>query len=231
MKGITLLLSGKYGHFKRPEMSNSPCTYSFMHKCAFMGLMGAVLGIERTQMLEIAPQLYDDLLYGIRVLKPIIKEPVGFTKRKVPSRMFFQPGRRFQEVLKNPSYEIILGLVNNRSEKLFDEFLELLQSSKSRYPTYFGIVSCPCDFKNAKRVNISDKKSGETTLSTIFSSDHEFFINEGEDVELIFERVPTHQIDRFYTESRIVNTICPPVPVRIKGDYYIVDGRTTVWMM
>lgn len=225
-----LSLSGKYGHFKRPETSNNPCTYSYMHKCAFVGLMGAVLGIDRTKMLEIAPMLYDDLLYGIQVLNPVIKEAVGFTKRKVPPRTFFQAGQRFQEVLKNPSYKIFLALTGTRSEKLFDEFTELLQNNKSLYPVYFGIASCPCNFKNVTSIEVSEKLSGTVELSTVFSSKHSME-SIPENTELIFERVPTHQIDSLYTVDKMVETACPAVPITVSGEYYTVNGELPVWMM
>lgn len=230
MNGIMLSLSGKYGHFKRPETCNNPCTYSYMHKCGFIGLMGAVLGIERTEMVEITPRLCDDLLYGIQVINPVIKDAVGFTKRKSTSSSFFGAGRRFQEVIKNPSYKIFLALANTRSEKLFEEFTELLKSNRSRYPVYFGIASCPCNFKNVTSIEVSEKLSGTVELSTVFSSKHSME-SIPENTELIFERVPTHQIDSLYTVDKMVETVCPSVPIMVSGEYYTVNGELPIWMM
>lgn len=230
MRGINIVLSAERGHFKRPETNNNPVTYSYMHKCAFVGLVGAVAGIERVPMAALYPQLCDDLLYGIQLLNPIIKEPQAFTGRKVISKKFFDSGRRYCEYLREPKYDIVVALVNERSADIFNKFAEYTKANRSTYPAYLGVANCQCDFDLAKDVQVSEKKHGEFVTQAVFSSEHTFSASPDEDI--VFEAVPTHEKDWFYTPSRIVTTVCPfGKPMTVSGDHHTVDGGRNLWMM
>lgn len=50
MKGFQLEIKGNWGHFKRPETNNNPLSFDIMPKTAFIGMVGAVLGIKREAM-------------------------------------------------------------------------------------------------------------------------------------------------------------------------------------
>lgn len=230
MQGISLTLSAKFGHFKRPETSNNPCTFSYMHKCAFVGFMGAVVGIHRDRMNGMYPDLCDDLLYSLELLNPVQKDGVGFTKRKVTPEKFFNPSQRFQEVLRDPSYRITLALKNHRSEPTFTQFRDLIKQNKTHYPVYFGIISCPCNFKDIEEVSVSDKATGNVILSSVISAQHEI-LNMKDDTELIYEPVPTHMVDQMYTPNRVIDSICPFGPIEVNGEYYLVNGEKAIWMM
>ena len=230
MKGVSLNLSARFGHFKRPETSNNPCTYSYMHKVAFIGLMGAVVGIHRDRMKNMYPDLCDDLLYSVELLKPVQKEGLGFTKRKVTPENFFHAGQRYQEVLRNPSYCITVALLHHRSVQTFESFMDLIKKGQTHYPIYFGIASCPCSIREVKEVSVSDKKTGRSTVHSVFSAEHEI-VDMSDDTELIYERIPTHCVDHMYTPGRIVETVCPTVPIVVEGDYYTINDSTDVWMM
>ena len=49
MKGFQLEIKGNWGHFKRPETNNNPLSFDIMPKTAFIGMVGAVLGIKREE--------------------------------------------------------------------------------------------------------------------------------------------------------------------------------------
>jgi len=231
MHGINIVLSAERGHFKRPAYNNNPMTYSYMHKPAFVGLIGAVTGIEREPMALLYPQLCDDLLYGIRLLNPIIKEFHGFTKRIVIKQRFFKPDRRYCEYLRDPKFDIVVALANERSADVFNKFAEYTKAERSVYPCYLGVANCQCDFDLIRDVEVSDKKTGEFSTRAVFSAAHEI-INSDEDEELVFEKVPTHEKDWYYTPSRIVSTICPTgKSMRLRGDYHTMSGGDTLWMM
>jgi CRISPR-associated protein Cas5 subtype I-B len=56
MKGFQLEISGNWGHFKKPETNNNPLSHDFITKTAFIGMIGAVLGIERQEMKDYFPK-------------------------------------------------------------------------------------------------------------------------------------------------------------------------------
>ena len=56
MNGFQLQLMGNWAHFKKPETNNNPLTHDIIPKTALLGLIGAVLGIERREMRAKFPQ-------------------------------------------------------------------------------------------------------------------------------------------------------------------------------
>ncbi len=78
MKGIQFKVSGNWAHFKKPETNNNPLTHDLITKTALIGLIGAVLGIERKEMREKFPLLSEDLLYSVSVGSKVKKVSWGF---------------------------------------------------------------------------------------------------------------------------------------------------------
>lgn len=73
MKGLQFKIDGDWAHFKKPETNNNPLSHDLIPKTALIGMIGAVLGIEREKMKSLFPQLSEDLLYGVELLKPVKK--------------------------------------------------------------------------------------------------------------------------------------------------------------
>jgi len=226
MKGITIGLTGQYGHFKRPETNNNPCTFSFMHKVAAIGLLGAVIGVDREKMASLVTQLCTDIIYAIRVCTPVVKEAHGFSKRKVPS---FERSRRHCEFLREPSYEITLGNTSERSRGIFDRFCERVQKDQSVYRTRFGIECCPCVYELIDTPEISEEKTGEFTTDAVFSGAHEILGNINS-LDLIFEQVPVETAS-WYRYTQMVGAVCPFGAVEVKGSHRLLNDRAPIWFM
>ena len=47
MKGHQIIIKGNWAHFRKADTNNNPLTHDFITKTALIGLIGAVLGIER----------------------------------------------------------------------------------------------------------------------------------------------------------------------------------------
>src|SRR6056297_3608756 len=105
MKGFQLKIEGNWAHFKRPETNNNPLTHDFITKTALIGIIGAVCGVERNNMKQIFPQLSDDLLYSVQLLKPIKKISWGFTSRTAINPIASGNPKYF-EFIKNPSFKV-----------------------------------------------------------------------------------------------------------------------------
>lgn len=101
---IVFRVSGKYGHFRRPEATTSALTFSCIHPIAVKGLVGAILGIDRKELYEQTK----NIIVGIRVISPVITDmqgikivpPTGKGGFNVPATMQF---------IRNPIYEIYIN--------------------------------------------------------------------------------------------------------------------------
>jgi len=241
MEGITFKLKGSYGHFKKPETNDNPSTYSYMHKVAIIGLIGAVNGIGRGDMRPLYPQLCDDFLFSIKILNPIEKEPHGFTKRKVFSKFsfteknfdnkFLATGRRFCEYLREIEYDIIIALKNkgSESEEVFNEFKENMKNGRTVYDTSFGNADCPAYSSDVREITVSDEEyNGEFETEFVFSAEHA--LNTTDPVDFIFEWVPVYVENGHYKQT--IQTVCfQATPVKVTGPYRKTDGGRNIWLM
>lgn len=224
MRAIKLHLSGKFAHFKKPETGNNPCTYAYMHKCAFLGFMGAVLGINRKEFNH--KQFCNDFLYGIKINNPIIKEPISFTKRGTTPSEFYKQGLRYCEFIKDPSYNIVLCLKNKNSIEYFEKFKKLLINKQTYFPVYFGVISCLCDFIFIDEYEAIEK-TGEFSTQYVFSSKHESLKTNFE--ELLYEKTPVSEADMFYTAYE--ETVCPSTEIEVSGNYFELSNNEKMWLM
>lgn len=116
------------GAFKKPETNNTPLTHDFITKTAFIGIIGAVLGIERSEMKTKFPELSENLLYGVQVQNAVKKESWALTLRKAAD--LFDKAPKQMEFLKNPSFLVAVALRNPNSEKIFDDFISSVEQNE-----------------------------------------------------------------------------------------------------
>src|SRR5437870_4797115 len=108
METAMLRIAGHWAHFKKPETNNNPLTHDFITKTALIGLIGAVLGIDREQMRPLFPVLSEDLRYGVALESPVWKQSWAFTLRRFdPDRTRLEPSQpapRAFEFLREPRF-------------------------------------------------------------------------------------------------------------------------------
>lgn len=232
MQTIKLKLSSKFAHFKKPETSNNPCTYAFMHKCAFLGFMGAVLGIERSKMNF--EQYCNDFLYGIKVTNPVIKESSSFTQIKVTplefARFFKEKKRgiRYVELLSKPCYEIVFALKNTSSFEMFNNFVNSIKKQETCFPVYLGIATCQCDFEYLGEFESSNLKNSEFKTEYVFSFEHE--TSPSEVLECVCDKVPIAENNNWqYTQY--ANVVSPNKITKVIGNHYQLSDGTSLWMI
>lgn len=232
MHGIKFTVKSAWGHFKRPETSDNPCTYSFMHKVALVGFMGAVLGVRRKDLYGLYPQFCDDLLYSIRLLNPVIKDYHSFTSRKVIEETALQKGRGVYEYLKNPYFEITLALSNDRSKDFFESFVTAIKKGQSVFGPYLGVISCPADIEIIKDVDVSEEHKGEFETDAVITTKHKL-LKDSDDLNLVFEQIPTHASGGYYTPERRVQVMftMDNVSIKVNGPYRKIDNGVSAWLM
>ncbi|NRB54018.1 MAG: type I-B CRISPR-associated protein Cas5 [Saprospiraceae bacterium] len=143
-------LSGEYGHFRKYNTTSSPLTYSIPTRLAVVGILGAVLGIER----EIGPGVYpsgstplheiftrEKTQLAIQVVNPIQKVNVGFnlldTGKSATS--FFNIQHRTQiefELLKHPKYRIFF---THADASIYEDLAVRLRKMRHYFTPYLGL--------------------------------------------------------------------------------------------
>ena len=160
MKGFQLEIKGNWGHFKRPETNNNPLSHDLITKTALIGMIGAVLGVERQEMKSLFPQLSEDLLYGVQLLHPVKKISWGFTSHTAINPTAAGTPKYF-EFLREPAFSVWIALRNKRLEKLYDSFLDAVKNGDAEYQPILGWHNCPAELTFVSSGEFSDEKNGE----------------------------------------------------------------------
>jgi len=238
MRALQLSVSGPWGHFRRPETNRTPLTHDFMTKTAFIGMIGAVLGIERDEMRPLFPQLSEDLMYGVRLRAPIKKETHGFIVRsaKYPGRAKVsgkrKVTRRRYEFLRDPHFQIALALANDRSTAYFDRFRADVEKQRTTFPPVLGWHNCPANLKLLSSGTFSGVRRGDFEARCFVSDDHE--VNtRGADFHVGIDRVPTYQKDFWNLPDRYQTIIYPfgDHALEATGDFYEYSNGERWWLI
>ena len=235
MKGFQLEIKGNWGHFKRPETNNNPLSFDIMPKTAFIGMVGAVLGIKREAMRIFFPQFCEDIVYGIQLLSSVKKESYGFTGHTAINPTAIKSPKSF-EMLKKPQYLVCVGLKDSRSETYFESFKRFIMRSEALYTPVLGLHNCPAELYFKSEGIIEGLKNGVFfTKSFILAKQHKI-ANISDDLRIGFDRIPTFQNDDFWNlPERYVDIIYPDSPhgIEVEGDYYeyVIKDYNEKWIL
>lgn len=222
MKGFQIIVDGNWGHFKKPETNNNPLSHDLITKTALIGLIGAVLGIEREEMKDKFPQLSEDLLYGVQLLNPVKKLSWGFTSRTAINPTAAGTPKYF-EFLKNPKFKVSVALYDPRSETLFEQFKINVQQEECVYPPVLGIHNCPANLELHSEGIFSELKEGPfETQGFVVAGKYTPKGFTGQ-FRIGFDRMPTYQTNDFWNlPDRYKNIIYPDYPnsMTVEGKYY-----------
>lgn len=196
MKGALISIDGNWGHFKKPETNNNPLTHDFITKTALIGLIGAVLGIERHAMKQVFPQLSVDLCYGVQIHSPVKKESWAFKLRYASNLFEKRPVQ--MEFLKNPRYTVAIGLRDERSANLFNPFIASIETSEARFTPVLGLHNCPANLGFVSLGEFTAANGDFKTRSFVTEGHTLKKVAESERFRIGVERVPTYQNDDFW---------------------------------
>lgn len=223
MKAFQFIVEGNWGHFKKPETNNNPLTHDLITKTAVIGLIGAVLGVERQEMKKLFPQLSDNLFYGVQLLSQVKKVSWGFTTRKAlypTSTAQEHRNPTYFEFLKNPAFKITLALKNDVSQNEFEEFLTAIKNNDAVYTPVLGWHNCPANLKFKSEGIIAEMQEGEFETSCFVSIVHKPKVSGK--FRVGFDKLPTYQNDNFWNlPDKYQQIIYPDFPYKltVEGQY------------
>ncbi|MCX6152704.1 MAG: CRISPR-associated protein Cas5 [Candidatus Kapabacteria bacterium] len=234
MKAIQLIIQGDWGHFKRPETNNNPLTHDFITKTALIGLIGAVLGIEREDMKQLFPILSSNLLYGVQLLNPVKKFSWGFS-----SRTAFEPVKKgspkYFEFLKDPKFKVTIALKEEESKDIFQKFSQAVINSESVYTAVLGWHNCPAAIYFNDKGYFSEILNGDfETFSFVEKPPIHKPILTKVGFRIGFDKIPTFQNDDFWNLPEYYKEVIYPASgylLKVNGNYYQFSEDKSQWWL
>jgi len=149
MNTLIFRIYGEYAHFKKPYSPMSPVSYPFPPPPAVLGLLGAVLGLEKDRYhQELA---WDQVRVAVRMERPVqvMRTALNLLNTKDGTDAFFRPkgdkNVHIQvpfEFLKEPDFTIYVA---NLPPEKQDRLAQSLASGHSVYTPALGLAQCLAD--------------------------------------------------------------------------------------
>jgi len=235
MKAFQFIVKGNWAHFKKPETNNNPLSHDLITKTALIGMIGAVLGIEREEMRSYFPKFSENLLYSVQLLGPVKKVSWGFTSRTAINPTAAGTPKYF-EFLKNPNFKVTLALNNNESKAFFDKFLFNIKYEEAIYPPILGWHNCPADLKFISEGHLEKLGVDNFETTSFVSSEHKPIMDR--EFRIGFDKLPTFQNDDFWNlPEKYQKIIYPDYPnkIGVEGPCFMYESSNKetekIWLM
>ena len=214
MKAIKFNLSGKFAHFKKPDVNSyAYFTYSHIHKIAVLGILGSILGLKGYNQFETKEMKYPEFYEKLKDFKISIipKKPyftkkiqtfnnsVGYASEEKGGNLIVR-----EQWLENVSWDILV-LENESNE--FEELKERLFKKEFVFIPYLGKNDFPANIDNVEIVYLQKATKPLQSISLVPKN------------EIKFIKQP-RKGDVFYYEEYL--------PVRLKEEYVIYEFEKMV---
>ena len=227
MKSIKFRLKGDYGQFKIPYSNNNPLTYSFITKTALVGMIGAVVGIERNDMRRLFPILCTSLKYSLSFNNEFSKISMSmyacnFDNYSKNSDGDNRPNKspKPMEYLKNIDWNVYISCFSKDKEvvDIFERFCYNLENNIFFWNPTLGIKQCFCEFSEIEIDNISTFDGNFKTKTFIKN-----LISNDSDSLIYCDNIPTHQNDSWFNDPKYnvsVYFLDNKQEIESSGEYY-----------
>jgi CRISPR-associated protein Cas5h len=220
MQGILFRVSGRWAHFKKPDTNNTPLTHDFITKTAMLGLMGAVLGIERREMRELFPRWSESFLYGVRLENKVRKESWSFTLRYLSGGQSPKP----LEFLRDPDFTVALAAQTDDAQNALQNFARFLEEERAHFTPILGLHNCPAALKLQQRGEWQRASGAYSTQGFALRSQKlKPSMEELSSLRVGFERIPTFQNNDFWNlPDRYEEVVYPDAggTISLEGEHF-----------
>ena len=103
------------------------------------------------------------------------------------------------ELIRNPSYYVLIGLQNNRSAAIFDQFVDYVKKQQTHFTPVLGLHNCPAELTYVQEGTLSLVAEGSfETKGFITTTQHKPSVAGARSFRVGFERIPSFQNDDFW---------------------------------
>lgn len=190
MKLLQFELYGDYAHFKKFYTTSSPLTFSFPPPPTIKGMIGAILGIDKTEYLNVLDS--SQCKVGISVVNQVKRVRVGLNHINTKGGYWGLKLGRTQirtELLKDPKFMIYVWLAN---ETLMNHLEMFLRAHQTYFTLSLGLSEYLADFRwiNSVFAQYNENVSGEicSVVPIVELNNENFHLEPGK--LFIKERMP-----------------------------------------
>lgn len=138
---------GDYGHFRKFYTTSSPLTHAIPPKTAIWGMIGAIIGLDKTNYLNYFQG--NTSACGVKIINPIRKTrlAVNLIDTKQDKQFFANTAHHTQviiEFLKRPKYRIYFSHID---QSLYNEVKRNIQKHCTYYTLCLGLSECLAQFE------------------------------------------------------------------------------------
>lgn len=174
---ISFRLTGEFASFRDPSVTSNQLVYLIPSKTAVVGIIGAILGVQRGHDFEKSySSSYLELFRKTQIGIELLSEPNKFT--------FFTNHRSLKEdktkpykteVLVSPSYNIYVRI---EDEQTSGSFLDALRNNAFTFPPYLGHAYCPASVSDVAMHNAEFVDGLKYVTSSVILDESETYSNK-----------------------------------------------------
>jgi len=237
-KVIVFNAQSALGSFQRPESNNNPSTFHVMPKSAMVGMICAIIGLDRDFMKEnnIYKILTEKLRYSIRLRSEFqIKywSEYGYNHGNIiqgKDRPIYTPSKF--ERLVNVNYDIYVMYDDNDADitLLLHNFVKNIKADEFIFPPYMGMANFPADLTYIGEFE-PQAYNGKFSTNCICT---ELIVDESQPFEHIrTDDIPTLSVSYLAHDRNSYKTIyfhdkCGSL--KAEGNYYLVGEEAVEFM-
>ncbi|MCS7213073.1 MAG: type I-B CRISPR-associated protein Cas5b [Candidatus Calescibacterium sp.] len=231
MKFAVFDIWGDFAHFRKYYTATSPLTFSFPTPTSVLGMIGAILGIDRNEYLK---QLGGEKTkLAIQILSPVKKVRFGLNLINTKEKKFtlyrskhHEPRIQVRaEFIKKPKYRIYL---NHQDESIISSLESRLKSHRTFYTLSLGLSNLLADFQYVGTYESQEQRSDDfieissvipvsKILDIKFENGKRYLKEEGVPVEMKQDRTVERREDILFEDRG------QDIKAKVKSFYKVAD--------
>jgi len=204
MRVIAFDIFGDLAHFRRFYTTSSPLSFAFPPPTTIAGMLGAIIGIDKSEYLEVFSP--ENCKIGLQIINPIRKLRLGMnlinTKGNywIPTKNKGHEARTQvkMEFIKDARYRIYF---HHKDEELFKKLSENIQEHKTFFTLSLGLSELLGNFQFIKESEFEEREKEEVYISSVVS------VSQIKNNRIIFEEGKNYfreRIPLYMSPERIV---------------------------
>ncbi|HHU69964.1 MAG TPA: type I-B CRISPR-associated protein Cas5 [Thermoanaerobacterales bacterium] len=225
MKTLVFDIYGDFGHFKKFYTTSSPLTFAFPPPPTVRGMLGAIVGCDKSEYLDIFSHKICKI--AVRILNPVKKTRMGLnhinTKGNywVPIKKGSHEARTQirTEFLKDPSYRLYVA---HEDDETFNKLIRNIRQHKTVFTLSLGLSELLADFKYVDVLDFREIRDVEKKIVSVVPLNivHKYgtTFEEGKKYfkeKIAVEMTPERIVERY--EDILYEVQGKPIKARVKS--------------